>query len=245
MLFSIYFIDCTFEGNNVTGLILLRSHFSIFGMLNLTGNRAYRGGARVFVVGSTVKLSQNGTIYFVNNSAVSKGGAIYVGSSNFYGYNSQSVLPDCFLQVEQADLHKGLIFVNNSAGQGGDAVYGRTLGFNRRTRNGSLNCSSLFEEQKNLCFFGKQFHEYYVNCSDLLAEVYSITPNTLSQVASDPIRVCICNNSIPECHRVSITIDPIFPGQSFSISTVVVGEELGTVSGPVFANFLPLHSIRP
>ena len=84
-----------------------------------------------------------------------------------------------------------------------------------------------------------------MNCSFLLAEVYSITPNTLSQVASDPIRVCICNNSIPECHRVSITIDHIFPGQSFSISTVVVGEELGTVPGSVFANFLPLHSIRP
>ena len=84
-----------------------------------------------------------------------------------------------------------------------------------------------------------------MNCSVLFAEVSSITPNTLSQVASDPIRVCICKNSVPECHRVSIKIDPIFPGQSFSISVVVVGEELGTVAGSVFANFLPLHSMRP
>ena len=35
---NIYFSDCTFEGNNVTGLLLLRSHFTIFGTLNFTGN---------------------------------------------------------------------------------------------------------------------------------------------------------------------------------------------------------------
>ena len=92
---NIYFSDCTFEGNNVTGLLLLRSHFTVFDTLNFTGNSAYRGGAMVFLIGSTLKLSQNGTIYFVDNSAVSKGGAIYVDSSNSYAYNSQSVLPDC------------------------------------------------------------------------------------------------------------------------------------------------------
>ena len=77
-----------------------------------------------------MKLSQNGTIYFVNNSTVSKGIAIYVDSSNSYG--SQSILPDCFLQVEEVDLHKGLLSVSNSAAQGGDALYGRILGLINR-----------------------------------------------------------------------------------------------------------------
>ena len=248
LLFSsnyINFSDCTFKGNNITGLVLSRSHLTILGTLNFTGNKASRGAAMLLVVGSTMKLLQNGSIYFVNNTADFEGGAIYLDSSNSYGYNSQSTLPDCFLQVEQADLHKGLIFMNNSAGQGGDALYGRILGFYQQTRNVSLNCSSLFDKQKLACLFGEQFNEYYINCSVLFTEVSSITPNTLSQVASDPTRVCICNNGTPACHMTSMAVDPIFPGQSFSISTAVTGLELGTVAGSVFANFLPLHSIRP
>ena len=242
---NIYFSDCTFEGNNITGLVLINSHIIIIiGNLNFIGNRAYKGGAIVFIVGSTMKLSQNGSIYFVNNSAIFKGGAIYLDSSNSYGYQLHSTLPDCFLQVEQADFHKGLILVNNSAGQGGDALYGRILGYHSQARNNPLNCSSLFEEDY-LCSLVEQFNTHYINCSFLFAQVSSITPTTLSQVASDPIRVCICNNNTPECHRVSMSVDTIFPGQSFSISTVVVGEELGTVAGSVFANFLPLHSITP
>ena len=244
---NIIFSDCTFEGNNITGLALFRSNLTISGNLNFTGNRAYKGAAMVLAIGSVMKLSQNGSAYFVNNSAISKGGAIYLDSSNSYGYQSHSVHAECFLQVEQADLHKRLVFVNSSAGQGGDALYGRTLGYSPWPRNYSLNCSSLFDEDNDDCSVVELSNEYinYANCSFVFAAVSSITPNTLSQVASNPVRVCICNNSTPECHMTSMAVDPIFPGQSFSISTVVVGEELGTVIGSVFANFLPLHSNRP
>ena len=237
---DIYFSDCTFEENNITGLVLINSYLIISGNLNFTGNRAYKGAAMIFIVGSTMKLSQNSSVYLVNNSAVFKGGAMYISLSNSYGYQSPSAPPTCSLEVEQAELHKGLIFMNNSAGQGGDALYGRILGFYPQTRNDTVNCSSLFEES-----FCSVADEDYVDCSVLFTQVSSITPNTLSQVASDPVRVCICNNGTPECNMTSMAVDPIFPGQSFSISTVVTGEELGTVTGSVFANFLSLHSNRP
>ena len=239
---NIYFSDCTFEGNNITGLVLINSNIMILGTLNFVGNRAYKGAAMMFQVGSTMKLSENGSVCFVNNFAVSKGGAIYLDYSNSFGHQTLSTFPACFLEVEPTDLHKGLIFVNNSAGQGGDALYGRTLGFIPWKGNDSLNCSSLSED---FCSLLEQTNEHYVDCSFLFAEVSSIIPNSLSQVASDPIRVCVCSNNIPECHMTSMAVDPIFPGQSFSIATVIVGEELGTVGGSVFANFLPLHSIRP
>ena len=244
---NIYFSDCTFEGNNITGLVLVNSHFTVVGNLSFVGNRAYKGAAIVFLFASTMRLPQNGSVYFVNNSAAFKGGAIYLGSSNSYGYSSNSTVPECFLQVEQPDVYTGLTFVNNSAGQGGDALYGRIQGFNSQTKNNdSLNCSSHFEEvNDDFCSLVELASEYYVNCSFLFKDVSSITPNTLSQVASDPVRVCICNNDTPECNIFNITVNPIFPGQSFSISTVVTGEELGTVAGSVFANFLSLHSIRP
>ena len=238
---NIYINDCTFEGNNVTGLILSSSHLKILGSLTFSGNRAYRGAAMIFIVGSTMRLSQNSSIYFVGNSAVAKGGAIYLDSSNSYGYQLNSILPDCFLQVEHTDFRKSLIFVNNSAGQGGDALYGETLGFYWPLGNDFLNCSSPFGH----CPLVEQSSEFYANCSVLFTQVSSISPNTLSQVASDPVRVCICSNSTPECHMTSMAVDPIFPGQSFSISTAVMGNELGTVAGSVFAIFLPLYSVRP
>ena len=239
-----YFNDCSFDGNNITGLILSSSNLIVSGSLNFTGNRAYRGAAMIFIVGSIMRLSQNSSVYFVGNSAVAKGGAIYLDSSNSYGYQLNSILPDCFLQVEHADFRKSLIFVNNSAGQGGDALYGETLGYVLQLRNDFLNCSSLFDDE-NYCSLVEQSREFYIDCLLLFTQVSSITPNTLSQVASDPVRVSICNNDTPECHMTSMAVDPIFPGQSFSISTVVTGEELGTVTGSVFAIFLPLHSVRP
>ena len=248
-----YLNDCSFDGNNITGLILSSSNLIVSGSLNFTGNRAYRGAAMIFIVGSTMRLSQNSSVYFVGNSAVAKGGAIYLDSSNSYGYQLNSILPDCFLQVEHADFRKSSAsrarrfpqaFVNNSAGQSGDALYGETLGYVLQLRNDFLNCSSLFDDE-NYCSLVEQSREFYIDCLLLFTQVSSITPNTLSQVASDPVRVCICSNGTPECHMTSMAVDPIFPGQSFSISTVVTGEELGTVTGSVFAIFLPLHSVRP
>jgi len=179
----------------------------------------------IFSFGSTMKLSRNWNITFVDNYATLTGGAIHLTSSNSYRCpTDSSSSPECFLQPEQTALHQGLLFVNNSAGQGGNALYGKILG--------------------NYAYI-KDGHTYVIKCSSLFKIITSITPNTLSQVASDPYRVCICNNSTPECHMTSMAVDPIFPGQSFSISTVVVGEQRGTVAGSVFASFLPLNSIQP
>ena len=66
--------------------------------------------------------------------------------------------------------------MNNSAGQGGDALYGKILGFYPQTRNDTVNCSSLFDE-----IFCSVADEDYVHCSVLFTQVSSITPNTLIQ----------------------------------------------------------------
>ena len=216
---SIYFENCTFARNNITALKLVRSDVTFSGTMNFTSNRAYRGGAVVLILGSRMKLTQKASVVFVDNHAIMTGGSIYITLNNVL--LSQAFLKpgQCFLQY---DLDGRLTFINNSAGQGGDVLYGNMPGEVHPSYNKTISCQSAFDEVSN------------------------IEPNTLSKIASDPIRVCICNESKPDCRTFSISTDPIFPGQSITVSAVVVGEnEVGTVGGSVFAIFLQLHSIRP
>ena len=62
----------------------------------------------------------------------------------------------------------------------------------------------------------------------------------LSLISSAPSRVCLCNETgQPDCLTVA---DPktrmIYPGQTITMPVVVVGQDFGTVTGSVFAQFL-------
>ena len=105
------------------------------------------------------------------------------------------------------------MFANNSAGKGGDLLYGGQVAFGL---NGDRNCLDSFKTITNTSQVG------------------------LSVVSSDPLRVCLCNGSgQPDC---LILADPtprtVYPGQTINISAVVVGQDFGTVAGSAYAQFL-------
>ena len=58
----------------------------------------------------------------------------------------------------------------------------------------------------------------------------------LSRVASDPTRICMCIDSVPDCsineHKVEL-----FPGQTFEVEAVAVGQRKGVVPSTVLAQF--------
>ena len=208
---NIDFSDCSFKNNTPTALRVTCSQFTVSGILQFTGNRAIIGGAIVFDFGSTMKLSHNSSILFIDNHASFHGGAIYLQARGDFSSCDNISYPKCFLQLEQHDSDKALIFVNNSAEKGGDVMYGR---------------------KNTPCFL-------------LFNNISHISPDSLSKVASDPCHVCFCKNNTPECSG-GVLVDPIFPGQSFSVSVVIVGDDTGgTVAGSVFATFIAIHSIRP
>ena len=83
------------------------------------------------------------------------------------------------------------------------------------------------------------------NCMDTFKQISNISEASLSLVSSDPLRVCLCNQSgLPDC---TLLVDPtphsIYPGQTISISAAVVGQDWGTVAGSVYAQFL--HKSTP
>ena len=119
----------------------------------------------------------------------------------------------CFHSAEGSRSQTRFTFVNNSAEKGGDILYGGQVAF-------SLS--------------GKW------NCLDSFKNISTISQNGLSLISSDPLRVCLCNGTgQPDCLDVA---DPtpctVYPGQTISISAVVVGQDFGTVAGSAYAQFL-------
>ena len=60
--------------------------------------------------------------------------------------------------------------------------------------------------------------------------------DSLHAVTSDPIRICICIHSLPMCNVTEYRTE-VFPGESFEIEAVAVGQRMGIVPSIVRASF--------
>ena len=58
-----------------------------------------------------------------------------------------------------------------------------------------------------------------------------------SIVSSNPKRLCVCTNLVPDCNVTSMQFDHI-PGQPFFISAVAVGRRFGIIPSTVQAQFI-------
>ena len=79
--------------------------------------------------------------------------------------------------------------------------------------------------------------------TDQVGHLFLLKPYTQpgsSKITSDPTRVCLCMDGKPNCYTIFAT-KTHYPGETFTVSAVVVGQELGTVNGTVYAQFLPLQ----
>lgn len=69
-----------------------------------------------------------------------------------------------------------------------------------------------------------------------LGRIYNNTnSDNLSTVASNPTRMCICNNSTPDCNVLKHHL-AVYPGEMFEIEAVAVGQRMGVVPSTVIAN---------
>ena len=222
--------NCNFTGNNISSIKAIGSKIAVEGKITFSDNRALSGAALHFASSSVLAMSENSSAIFKNNHAVDYGGAIYIFTDEFYGKSKSIrdvfqltrpslVIPStrCFLSVEGGRLKPKLIFTNNSADKGGDIVYGGlvALGY-----DGDWNCLHSFK-----------------NISDMFQQ------KGLSAISSAPSRVCLCHEGQPDCLTVADpTTHSIYPGQTITLSVVVVGQDFGTVTGSVIAQFLQTYT---
>ena len=218
---SVHISRCNFTGNHISSIRGDTSDITVTGELTFSSNQAITGTAFILVHGSTLSLAENSYIYFLNNHATNTGGVFYIATDMHWKNNIDEDIPQlatwrttkCFLSTKCNRSQTKFVFVNNSAGIGGDILYGG---------------------QVVLGLDGKW------NCLDSFKNISNISQNGSSLISSDPSRVCLCNGTgHPDCLTLADpTPHSIYPGQSINISAVAVGQDFGTVAGFVYAQFL-------
>ena len=215
---GVLFSHCHFSQNKFSALKAVASYFTVSDTLTFTNNTALLGAAIILQQKSVIKLKENSLLLFTANHATSVGGAIYVDTNAFYTSSDSGVVvlsSECIFQTESKVTKKRIVFENNHAESGGDVVYGGQLSLATTTDNS--NCLQKF---KNISKIDQT--------------------NTLSAISSQPSRVCMCNSTgQPDCMTVFYHLsEPVYPGETISLPAVVVGQDFGTGTGSVYAQFL-------
>ena len=218
---GITFTDCLFQHNKCTAIAAVHSDIIFKGDTKILDNTSLYGAGLVMCDRSFIFMKPETTITIANNHALQFGGGIYAEDQCL---QSQ---PACFFQVisnitrnpELVDtVHVELI--NNTTGFGGSAVYGGSVDI----------CYSL---QNSVV-------RHHLSGQQIFNRVFEIEyfPNDYSPISSDPIGICFCSDhsNKRDCTLTSPEVF-IFPGETFRVSAVVVGQRSGNVPGVVLATF--------
>ena len=215
----------TFLGNTVftknyvhngAGVFYAHSSTLIFlGNVEFVNNTGYDGGALALHVGSEIVIGRHAHVKFSGNHAEYFGGAVYVENSN-HRVLSEFITILCFykLDISNTNIKPHVVFENNTADYAGSALYGGWIDFCDIGDPGKLvkpDFNSIFKVN------GRK--------------------SDLSVIASNPLRVCLCVDSRPECSITQYNISA-YPGTTIQIPAVAVGQRFGTVPSTVYSGFL-------
>ena len=173
------------------------------------------GGAMYLGIASNFSVLPHTTVHWENNHAT-LGGAIYVLNANPFIYCTGTRIfryiqrEECFFQLPGQKLSNGLdvqlVFKNNSADDAGGVLYGGAID---NCKLSGLNSAKVF---------------------DMI--VHYEADNTTSSVSSDPYQICLCENNYPNCSKSNKKLS-VYPGETFQISVVTIGQRSGIVPAAV------------
>ena len=183
-------------------------------------NGVSHGGAMYLAISSLFILPYT-TVHWENNHA-NLGGAVYVSDINPSIYctgiiGSEQFIPKkkCFFQLPRPGQNLSgvqLVLKNNFAESAGSALYGGAID------NCELNGVNKYSS-------GEVFDMLIIN---------NDPDNNTSNISSDPIKICLCKNNLPKCWSVRVPyLHRVYPGETFQISVVAVGQRNGPVSSTV------------
>ena len=183
------------------------------------------GGGVYLGLKSTISILPNTVVYWENNHA-SIGGAIYVADASHASYCTSiakfAPKEECFFQLPGQNLSNGidvqLVFKSKFAGGAGSMLYGGAVD----------NCILTGLDSNNS---GKVF--------DMIVHNNDTDDNTTSTISSDPLRICYCENNLPDCSDFHYHFArTVYPGEIFQVSVVAVGQRNGTVPSKVISTIL-------
>ena len=179
----------------------------------LLNNSASFGGGGYLTAQSYLSFNTEAQVIFSNNRAMNYGGALLIHDEDYSVtcmVNSLKYVNNaCFYQP--ADIHKYLKYLhfnNNTAQLSGNILYGGTIDL----------CQDLTMSK----------HLYFRNFS-----VFKEGNNGISDISSDGYKICLCDSTKTNC--TDTTSKHIFPGESFKLGVVTVGQLNGSVPSSVLA----------
>ena len=219
---TISFVATTHFHNNSAlyggGIHGHRATLEISEVASFTENSATYGGGLSLASGSQCLLSSNSTVYLRGNHAEQYGGAIFVADEPFLycTFSQQFWVLDsreyCFFQpLVWPDPSVHFVLENNTAEEAGTALYG-----------GMVDRCDI---QKSTV--AQPFH------SDVIFnKIFNITKRKNASrelgISSEPFRLCPCYYGHANCSQSEVTLTA-YPGETFSVSLVAVGQRKGIV----------------
>ena len=234
---DITFTNCRLNENTGTALYTYATRLRFFGNISIERNSGLNGGGLSLSGESLMLLSPNTHIYFLDNSALNKGGGIIVANQKLAKRQS------CFFQIDLSSigthnenytlfytisaLNIHLVMDRNTAMKSGSALYGGTV-----DSCGFLDPQVVYLSNYNSGYlFNQLFH-----CDNTICD--NSYRNNISLVSSDPFQICFCDTP-GNIHNCSSKVPQItvYPGQTFNVSVSIFGQRMGFSTGVVFANF--------
>ena len=223
------FLDCEFLHNNGSGLMAIQSNIFFRGRILFQNNWGKNGGG-LSLFGSFLFLRLHTKVHFLQNHAQQAGGGIHVEREH-----SSLYLTYCFIQPDLEMLYSNslaeidikMVFEGNTAEYAGSALYGGYI-------DNCIMTNSAEDGDYSRLIYLTMLPGYSTELFNFLLDLSNETG--LSLISSDPIGVCICEEGRPKCNK-KIVHAAIFPGSTYELSTIVVGQRGGVVPGVVHAAF--------
>ena len=245
-LSSWYIAECsaTIAGNSIISynsdnFYVVSGSITLSGNVTFANNTNIYGGGGIHLYLSTLNITAGANVVFFNNSVLAQGGALYLSSSTI-----------------NVGTGAKLTFFKNSARDVGGAIY----------IHPGVTKASVIDDDIDNCFIqnydGKNNFDHYIHFADNTAmnggdDIYGASlfacsvnshSNSISAVASDPLRVCLCerpdkpkcNGDIPESENynyVDLRLN-VYPGESFTVPISLVGVDYGTTTGVVYTDIV-------
>ena len=211
--------------NNTAGAMYLHSSTLTIASganINFTNNSVMGSGGAMYLYSSPFYVESDTNIIFASNSAFDRGGAIFIEPGIVYSDVREHffVLSDAFLSV--TFIYS--CFINSWE------LNEVNISFDRNTaENGG---DDIYGASLECCT-----HPVY-HCITL-----KINRLNISSVSSNPLRVCLCDNGVPQCNLTHMH-QKVHPGESFTVSAVLVGWDYnnGVTTGVVYADILPTNN---
>jgi len=214
--------NCEFIQNNGTALTAEQSNIVFTGDVLFKENWGTFGGALSLFYSFQFLLPQT-NLHFLSNHAERFGGAIYYllpVEAHLVRSTTSCFMTMLFLphNLTLEDSGVSVNFINNTALQAGDAMYGTPI--DREV------CTTVTVQ-----YFEQEISPP-LQSSDSTLNLSGQTGSSI--VTSAAQRVCFCEYGRHNCTRNYRSLEA-FPGQDFTISVVAVGQREGTVPSVIHA----------